>query len=57
VGDDWATAGADRAQAFVETIAGEEHPPGMRTSCLPFQMRETEHANPNLSYLAICSWI
>jgi hypothetical protein len=40
------------AQAFVGTIAGDEHPPGMRTSCLPFQLRETEHTNPNLSYLA-----
>ena len=34
--------------------AGDEHPPGMRIPSLPFLLCETEHANPNLTYMGIC---
>lgn len=44
-------------QVFVGPLSGTEHPPGMPAPSPPSLLCESEHLNPNLSYLAICNRI
>lgn len=43
-----------RCPGLRRALAGDEHPLGMSIPSLPLVLRETEHPNPNSSYLVIC---